>query len=148
MSFGYSIGDFIAGANLCYTFSKSISGTDCASEECREALTELGHLQHMFFQVGRWTTNPKLASETANAAAYLVISSIQLIRGFLDRTKELREKLLSGRGSNAFSDKFQRVNWALFKREEWKCLKDTLQEKRASISLLLDSARLSICLNV
>jgi hypothetical protein len=87
MSFGYSIGDFIAGANLSYRLVQALSDTQCASVEFREAPMELGCLQQTFLQVGRMLSNPNLSAATINAAAHIVLSSITLIGEFLTKTE-------------------------------------------------------------
>ena len=53
MSFGYSVGDFIAGANLTYRLIRAFSETQGASHEYEEAIGELASLQQTFLQIGQ-----------------------------------------------------------------------------------------------
>ena len=146
MSFGYSIGDFIAGANLSYRLVQALSDTQCASVEFREALMELGCLQQTFLQVGRMLSNPNLSAATINAAAHIVLSSITLIGEFLTKTEKYRARL-SGRTAGNGMSSWQKVGWALFKKEELKDLKDRLHVKSSSISVLLQTAKLYELMN-
>lgn len=142
MSFGYSIGDFIAGANLSYQLIRALSGSQGASVEYQDALIELGCLQQTFLQVGRMTSNPNLTPATINAASHIVLSSIGLIGDFLEKTKRYRERLCGNNSANTLSDSWQKMGWVLFKKEELKTLKDTLHVKLSNISLLLATAKL------
>jgi hypothetical protein len=45
MSFGYGIGDFIAGANLSYRLIRALSESQGASMEYQEAIAEISSLQ-------------------------------------------------------------------------------------------------------
>jgi hypothetical protein len=89
MSFGYSIGDFFAGANLSYQLIKALSGTRGACIEYQEAIAELGCLQQTFLQVGRMTTNPNLSPATINAASHIVLSSMSLIGDSWSERKDI-----------------------------------------------------------
>jgi len=142
MSFGYSVGDFITGANLSYQLIQALSGAHCPSEEYREALIELGCMQHTFLPVGRMTTNPTLSPDTVNAAAHIALSSMTLIGDFLTKTKKYRERLSGREAGNAASDSWRKVGWVLFKKDDLKALRDALHIKLTSISLLLETARL------
>ena len=137
MSFGYSVGDFIAGANLSYQLIKALSGTQGSCIEYQEAIIELGCIQQAFFQVGQMYSNPNLNSATLNAASHIVCSSIELIGGFLERTKEYRRALSGSNSENAMSRSWQKIGWTLFKREELRTLKDALSLRLSSISVLL-----------
>ena len=139
MSFGYGIGDFIAGANLSYRLIQALSSTKGASIEYQEALMEVGSIQQCFLQVGRLTENPNLNHETVNAASYIVLSSMDMIGEFMMRTKRYREV---ARMENDMSDSWQKMGWVLFKKQELKALQDALHLKLQSVSVLLSTAQL------
>ncbi|KAG4439639.1 hypothetical protein IFR05_004888 [Cadophora sp. M221] len=141
MSFGYSVGDFIAGANLSYQLIQALSGVHCPSEEYREALIELGCLQQTFLQVGRMTSNPNMSPATINAASHIVLSSMTLIGDFLTRTQKYRERLSGRDQGSAAADSWRKVGWVMFRKDELKALKDALHLKLTSVSLLLDTAQ-------
>lgn len=142
MSFGYSIGDFIAGANLSYKLFKALSSSRGASQEYQEAVMEISAIHQAFLQVGRMTSNPTLSHATINAASCIVLSSMSIIDDFLERTKRYRERLCGRTQGNTLSDSWQKMGWALFGKEELKALKDALHLKLNSISVLLATAQL------
>jgi len=142
MSFGYSIGDFFAGANLSYRLVKALSSTQGPYIEYQEAIAELGCLQQTFLQVGRMTTNPNLSAATVNAASHIVLSSMSLIGDFFERTKSYRERFRQSGSRSAVSDSWQKMGWVLFKKEELMALTNALHVKLSSISVLLSTAKL------
>jgi hypothetical protein len=89
MSFGYSIGDFIAGANLSYRLIQVLSSSRGASQEYQEALQEISAIHQTFLQVSRMTSNPTLSHATVNAASHIVLSSMSIMDDFL-KTKGYR----------------------------------------------------------
>ncbi|CAG8957145.1 hypothetical protein HYFRA_00009346 [Hymenoscyphus fraxineus] len=141
MSFGFSAGDFITGANLCYQLFDALSGTQCPFEAYREALSEIGNLQCMLTRVRHMFENANLPDETINSASHIVLSSVKLIEKFLERTKKLQRRLSSDRGVSNLSNGWQKVGWSLFGEDELKSLRDQLQWKLSSITLLLATAQ-------
>lgn len=83
--------------------------------------------------------NATVSRATINAAAYIVLSSVALIDGFLAKTQKYRQKL---GGSNGLSDSWQKMGWALFTKEELKGLKEALHLKLSNIAVLLATAQL------
>jgi hypothetical protein len=92
MSFGYSFGDFVASANLSYRLIRASSETRGASLEYQEAINELASMQHTFLQVGQMRPSSTLSRATINVAPYIVLSSVNLIAEFLEKTKKYREQ--------------------------------------------------------
>lgn len=142
MSFGYSIGDFIAGANLSYRLLQALSSSRGPSQEYQEALIEIGAIHQAFLQVGRMTSNPTLSHATINAASCIVLSSMGIMDDFLEKTKGYRERLCGRASGNTVSDSWQKMGWVLFKKDELRALKDALHLNLNSISVLLATAQL------
>jgi hypothetical protein len=142
MSFGYSFGDFVAGANLSYRLIRALSETRGASLEYQEAINELASMQHTFLQVGQMRPSSTLSWATINAASYIVLSSVNLIAEFLEKTKKYREHFCGSGSGNAVSDGWRKMGWVLFKSDELKVLRDSLYVKMANIALLLSTAQL------
>ena len=57
MSFGYSVGDVLAGANLSYRLLRVMMDSKGASGEYRDAILELGAMQQAFMQVSQMKRN-------------------------------------------------------------------------------------------
>jgi hypothetical protein len=144
MSFGYSVGDFIAGANLSYQLIRALSETRGACIEYQEAILELGSIQQTFLQVGQMRPNHTLDRATINAAAHIVLSSLTLVGAFLKKTEKYRERLSGAGLGNTMSDSWQKMGWVLFQREELKSLKDALHLRLTNIGVLLSTAQMLV----
>lgn len=143
MSFGYSVGNCIAGANLTYRLIRALSETRGASIEYQEAIQQLGSIQHTFLQVSQMRASNLLSQATINAASHIVQSSMELIASFLDRTKKYKE-MLCGRNNalSVLTGSWQKMGWTLFKNDELKTLSNTLHIKLTAIAVLLSAAQL------
>lgn len=142
MSFGYSFGDFVAGANISYRLIQVLTESQGASLEYQEAIGELGTLQQTFLQVAYMRPSKNLSQATINAASHIVLSSMELIGNFLTKTKGYRERLCGRGNGNAVSDSWQKMGWVLFQKEELRELRDTLHLKLSNIGILLSTAQL------
>jgi hypothetical protein len=89
MSFGYSLGDFIAAANLSYQLIRVLSETKGACLEYQEAMMELGAMQQAFLQVSQMKHSDLLPRATTNSASHIVMSAIDIIADFLERSKQI-----------------------------------------------------------
>lgn len=141
MSFGYSLGDFITGANLSYRLLEALSSSRGPTQEYQEAVIEIGAIYQTFLQVGRMTSNPTLNHATINAASFIVLSSMSIMDEFLAKTQGYRERLCGRTTGNSLSDNWQKMGWVLFKKEELRALKEALHIKLSSISVLLATAQ-------
>ena len=110
--------------------------------EYQEAMSELGALQQTFLQVGYLRPSHCLSQATINAAAYIVLSSVELIGEFLRKTQKYRQRFTRAGPGHAVSDSWQKMGWVLFKREELKALKDNLHLRLTNIGVLLSTAEM------
>ena len=133
MSFGYGIGDFIAGANLAHQLIRVMTETRGACAEYQEAMTELCAIQQAFIHVSQVGRSNVLAQATLNSASYIVMSSMDIIAKFLERTKHYQAKL-SKSASSGVSGSWSKVGWALFKEEELRALRDSLHCRLVAIN--------------
>ncbi|KAI6502966.1 hypothetical protein MCOR04_008763 [Pyricularia oryzae] len=143
MSFGYSVGDLIAGANMTNKLIRIMSGTSGASIEYQEAMAELCAMQDAFIQISRMhrASDVRLFPQaTVNAVSVIVIQSIDTIGKFLKRTKSYHKAI--GRGEACgVEGSWRKVGWALFKEHELKELRDSLHTRLASVNTLLTVAK-------
>ncbi|KAI0816764.1 hypothetical protein GGR55DRAFT_252877 [Xylaria sp. FL0064] len=137
MSFGFSVGDFIAGANLAHKLIRVMTETRGASIEYQEALAELCGIQQVFIQITQLSRNEILPKATLNSLAQIIMPSMAIIADFLDRTKHYQTKLSQGGG---LSSSWCKVGWALYRKEELKLLHDTLHARLSAINALLAAA--------
>ncbi|KAI1263794.1 hypothetical protein F5Y18DRAFT_116405 [Xylariaceae sp. FL1019] len=138
MSFGFGVGDFIAGANLAHKLIRVMTETRGASIEYQEALAELCGIQQVFIQITQLSRNDILPKSTLNALAQIIMPSMAIIADFLDRTKHYQAKL--SRKAGGLESSWCKVGWALFRRDELKMLRDTLHARLSAINTLLAAA--------
>lgn len=117
MSFGYSVGDFIAGANLTYQLIRVLSETNSACLACQEAMMELGAMQQAFLQVSQLKYSDMLSMATTNSASYIVMSAMDIITNFLERTKQYRKKLRNSDSATGIGGSWCKIGLLLFKEE-------------------------------
>lgn len=147
MSFGYSVGDFIAGAELTYKLIRILKDSQGASIEYQEAMMELNSMQEAFLRVSQLCNNPTVPRPTVNGVAQIVLSAMDILTTFLQKCHEYRKRLGTGvqyqlrrTRSDIVGDSWAKVGWALFKKEELKELRASLQSRLNSINLLLSVA--------
>lgn len=134
MSFGFGVGDFIAGANLAYKLIQLMTQTQGATKEFQEALAEVCGIQQIFIQLTQLCRSESLPQATLNSMAHIIIPSMTIIADFLNKIKSYQEKLAA---SNGISTTWCRMGWALCKSDELKLLRDTLHSRLTSINTLL-----------
>ncbi|KFZ10860.1 hypothetical protein V501_05004 [Pseudogymnoascus sp. VKM F-4519 (FW-2642)] len=78
MSFGYFIGDFIAGANLSYKLFKALSCSRGASQEYQEAVMEISAIHQAFLQMG-WAFFGTEELKALKDALHLKLNSISVL---------------------------------------------------------------------
>jgi hypothetical protein len=83
-----------------------------------------------------------LSRAIINTASYIVLSSVNLIAEFLEKTKKYREQFCGSRTGNSVFDGWRKMGWVLFKSDELRALWDFLHVKMTNIALLLSTAHL------
>ncbi|KAI1120860.1 hypothetical protein F5Y10DRAFT_257571 [Nemania abortiva] len=144
MSFGYSVGDFVTGAELTYRLVRALSASRGACIEYQEALTELRAMEEAFIQTGNLVRSNMFTRDVINAIACIALSSIDTIEKFLERTMALQNGL--GSVKNSLDSSWAKVGWQLYKKEELHALKTQLHQRLSSINTLITTA--SNCVEV
>ncbi|KAF4953215.1 hypothetical protein FGADI_6190 [Fusarium gaditjirri] len=139
MSFGYSVGDVIAGANLTYRLIRIMADTKGGSDEYLEAMSELSAMQQAFLQISQIRSHKMLPPATVNAASHIVLSSMDTIAKFLERTKHYQRQLEDPRAST-FQSSWHKMGWTLYKSHELRTLRDALHSRLTSVQVLLSTA--------
>ncbi|KAK3936798.1 hypothetical protein QBC46DRAFT_394230 [Diplogelasinospora grovesii] len=139
MSFGYSVGDVMGGANLAYQLLRIMADTKGASREYQEAMSELGAIQQAFIQVSHMKSHEMMPQATINGAEHIVMSSMDTLAKFLERTKTYQRRL-SNPHDRSFQSSWCKVGWTLYKAHELRALRDTLHSKLTSVNTLLMAA--------
>ena len=140
MSFGFSVGDFVAAANLAYKLVLALSDSSGSSMEYQQLILDLSCVRRTLLQVEQMKNANQLNPSTINALRYQVENTKQPIRAFLEKTEKYR-KALGGFGpSNTVKDSWRKIGWSLLKTDEVKALRDLLQLRLLSINILLSTA--------
>ena len=138
MSFGYSIGDVMTGSDMIYRLLRAMSETKGASVEYLDAMTELSSMQQAFLQLDQINSHKMLPPATINAATHIILSSMDIIFKFLERTKEYQKQLSDPR-STGFQSSWYKVGWTLYKTHELRTLRDSLHTRLTSLRVLLQA---------
>lgn len=142
MSFGWSIGDLLAGANLTYTLINNLSDSQGACIEYQEAISELSAFQNAFLKIERLRASNTVDPALLNGAFHLVSSAMGLIGDFLEKTKVYRRRCQAGSPGSMISATWLKAGWTLFRKDELVTLKTELNAKLALLSLLLAAANM------
>lgn len=84
-TFGFSVGDFLAGAELAIKLSKALSDSSGAGREYRELMAELNVIHKVLLQVDQLSTSNKLGKPTMNAIAFATRNVNQKMTSFWRR---------------------------------------------------------------
>jgi hypothetical protein len=140
MSFGFSVGDFLAGANLAYRLIRSLSETRGASMEYQEVICELGYIQQTFLHVEHMNSSNIFSRATINAISHIMNTSIDVMARFLEKTEKYRQSLSNNGGQSLVADSWRKIGWSLFKKDELADLRNTLQTGLTAVNILISTA--------
>ncbi|KAH6648949.1 hypothetical protein BKA67DRAFT_661886 [Truncatella angustata] len=138
MSFGYSVGNFIAGYNLTYDLIKILSDSRRASMEYQEAVVELSDMEQAFLKAGHLVSSKALSKYINYGIACIVLSSVDIIENFHERSRKYQRELSQGKGGIVRT--WRHFGWTPVKKEELRTLKNQLQERLISVNTLMTIA--------
>jgi hypothetical protein len=141
MSFGFSVGDLIAAANLTYRLIRALRGCNDAGDDYRAAIHELGCMQQAFMRVSFLGSNSNTCNATFQSASYIIMGAMDTIQSFLDKTKKY-DRRLGGLGSSGLAQNMRKVGWTLYKADDMKRLRETLHARLSTLSVLLAAANM------
>ena len=140
MSFGFSVGDFVAAANLAYKLVLALSESSGSSMEYQQLIQDLSCVHRTLLQVEQMKGANQLNQSTINALIYQVNSTKIPMQAFLEKTEKYRKALGGGGSSTIMKDSWRKIGWSLHKKEEVKALRDLLQLRLLSMNVLLSTA--------
>jgi hypothetical protein len=112
MSFGFSVGDFIAGATLASRLYKALSVTKGSSKDYQHLIAELNVVHKVLVQVEQLRVTNQLAQATVNALLFIVNSANEAMEIFLADHKKYRKSLTPGGSGNVVVDTWRKGRWA------------------------------------
>ncbi|GKZ26891.1 hypothetical protein AbraIFM66951_012042 [Aspergillus brasiliensis] len=139
MSFGFGVGDFLAGASLAYKLYQTLSETQGSSKDYQSLTAKLLVVHKVLLQVEQLRAANQLAQSTLNAILFLTNGMNEAIGDFMTTVELYRESLQDGGSGNAIKDIFYKGKWAI-KAPEAQKLSDTLNSNLLSLSILIQMA--------
>jgi len=112
MSFGFSVGDFLAVAQLAYTLGKALSDSKGAAKEYKDLISELNVVHKVLFQVDELRAANQMAKATVNALLFTVNTTNVVMETFLDEHEAYEESLKPGGSRNPVKDLYMKGKWA------------------------------------
>lgn len=137
MSFGFSVGDFLAAAGLIAEVVSALREAGGSSSQYRRLVLELYSLDRSLKEVDRLETVEGLES-TVEAIKATALSCQLPLREFLDSIKKYDNTLGIGRSGGIMKDVLSKTKWVASKKlEDAAKLEAQIAVYLGSISLLL-----------
>jgi len=144
MSFGFSVGDFIAISRLILTLADALDSDTGSRAQYSRLSDELKSLHSAFLAVQdvvqKLRRDEKSHASTINAITFELECCRKLILGFNANTAKYRESLYHGGSGRQFKDAWRKISYKIFREEDVVMLKDSLGRRVATINILLQVA--------
>jgi len=141
MSFGFSVGDFIAISGLIRTLVDALDSDTGSRAQYSRLLDELKSLHSAFLAVEgvvqKLRRDEKSHASTINAITYEIGCCRKLVKDFNTDTKKYRESLRHGGSSRKVKEAWRKISYKISKEEDVVMLKDSLGRRVGAINLLL-----------
>jgi len=135
MSFGFSVGDFLAVGKLIADITNSLREAGGSKSEYQELLRELESLDHALKHLDKLPTNG--ASANLESIKYAALSCQRPLEQFLGKIKKYDKALGMWGGANTFKKTADKVRWAFGEKDEIKNLQSYLNIHIGTINILL-----------
>ena len=144
MSFGFSVGDFIAISGLIRTLIDALDSDTGSRAQYSRLSDELKSLQSALLAVQdlvqRSRRDGKSYASTINAITYQIECCRKLIEGFNTDMEKYRESLCRGGSRRKVKDTWRKISYKIFEEGDVAMLKDSLGRRVEAINLLLQVA--------
>ncbi|PMD30155.1 hypothetical protein L207DRAFT_592916 [Hyaloscypha variabilis F] len=119
MSFGFSIGDFIAVANIAATVISALSSKDGAPKLYQDLITDLDGVQKTFIYLSEMKMDDPLGQATINAVGEIAAGAKVAMEQFLAKNESYNQSLKDSEGSGSkMMDTFRKIGWTVWKPAE------------------------------
>ncbi|KAE8138588.1 hypothetical protein BDV38DRAFT_292185 [Aspergillus pseudotamarii] len=140
MSFGFSVGDFLAGAQLAHKLCQSLSYAKGASKEFQDLTRELFTTHRVLLQVEQLRACNQLTQSTLNAILFLAAGINEAMEEFMMGWDHYRDSLQRGGSGNRIKDIFRKGKWSISMDSEVDKLRNALRTNMLSLSVLVQLA--------
>jgi hypothetical protein len=141
VSFGFSVGDFIAVIELVGTVADALRSSGNAGAEYRELVSQLLSLELELIQV-KDLEFEESQYEQVVALRQAAAQCRRTIDGFLERVRKYQPTLGGAGSSLKIKDWWMKIKWAVFKKDDVARFKADLLSYTENIQLLLASIQL------
>jgi hypothetical protein len=140
MSFGFSVGDFIAVTTLIADLTRALSASKGASAEYQQLILDLQVVEITLVQIDQMRLASQLNTSALNALSWIAKSTATSIADFMERTKKYQDSLSAKGSGNKIKDLWMKVGWTMYKPAEIRSLQQRLQLDLGSINCLISLA--------
>lgn len=135
-AFGFSAGDLVAGINLIKDLIKALEDGAGASAEYRGLINELYTLEVALQQAKRLKLEDSQRPQRI-ALEQAAVQCQQSIDGFLTKIDKFQPSLRAGGSSRPWKDRFRKVQWALYHKDDINQFRAEIAGHASSINMLL-----------
>ena len=137
MSFGFSLGDFIAVSKLIAQIGSALRESTRASAEYQSILLRLDSLVHTLRTAELSVIGAQLPPSATNAIRKHLEQCAEHLRKFNTAIEKHKKTLSKGGSGSRVKDSWRKIGWALFTREEIKEIDDALRGGIGAICMVL-----------
>lgn len=135
MSFGFSVGDFLAVGKLIADITNSLREAGGSKSEYQELLRELESLNHALKHLDKLPING--ASANLESIKYTALSCQRPLEQFLGKIEKYDKALGIWGGANPIKKTADKLRWAFGEKDEIKKLQSYLNIHIGTINILL-----------
>jgi hypothetical protein len=136
MSFGFSVGDFIAAGKLISNIIHSLSDADGSKSEYQELVRELESLQFALRHLDKLQQSGS-KSTNLNSIKYAALSCQRPLEQFLNKIKRYEKSLGVWSKEGALRGTAEKLRWAMGKKDDIRKLQSYLNIHVGTINILL-----------
>lgn len=137
MSFGFSIGDFVAVGKLVIEIGSALRESTGASAEYQSVLLRLDSLMNTLRIAELSILSTQLPQSATNAIKKHLERCAEHLRKFSAAVEKHKKSLSKGRSGSRVKDSWRKMGWALFTKEEVKEIDGDLRGDIGAICMVL-----------
>ncbi|KAL2258158.1 hypothetical protein VTK26DRAFT_8642 [Humicola hyalothermophila] len=141
MSFGFSVGDFLAAIELVHDLAVALSETSGSSSAFQGLAQELYSLERAMIEIKGLQVSTAL-EPTLRAVLQVTSQCQRMITNFVRKNDVYVQCLGQGRSFKWWKDTFYKIKWAVYKSDEIDELRACLQSHVMAIGLMLQALQM------
>jgi hypothetical protein len=137
MSFGFSVGDFLAVGTLLFKIGATLRDSTGSSAHYQELLLQIDSFEKLLKIVDCHIVSCQLPSSTERALKEHVSNCAQLLQKFYKVTEKFKRSLRQGGSGKYAKDTWRKIGWGMYKKEDIVPLLNGLRDNGDAMNLLL-----------